>query len=250
MPWYQGFFDEDYVAYHLRGDTARAERTQAECDAVVNALQPAPGAKILDVPCGQGRHAIELARRGYQMTGADLSEHLLGLARKAAAEAQAQVRFEHCDMRELPWENEFDYLINLWTSFGYLETDEENEAVLGNLCRALKPGGKLVLDLPNRDEFVKAPAQGHKDWYEHDGRLVLELHTWTAAGKLRLDRTIIEPDGARRNKWFELRIYTHPEIIAMLHRAGLEWEKTYGDLQGTEFAPTHRRMFVVAIKPN
>ena len=246
-PWYEEFFDEDYVAYHLEGDLWRPERTQLECDFVVKALEPAEGARILDLCCGQGRHAIELAKRGFEVTGADLSEHLLGIARKAAEEAGVSVRLVQCDMRELPLESEFDVVVNMFTAFGYFESDEENDKVLRAVHKALRPGGRFLLDLPNRDVFVQMIPDGQRRWFEHERCLVLEEHTWDMErGRLRLDRMIVEPDGKRRRKSFDLREYTQSEIVEMLARAGLKWERTYGDTEMGEFGPESRRMLVVA----
>jgi SAM-dependent methyltransferase len=250
MPWYEDFFDEDYLRFHLRGGGWVAERTQPECDFIVKALELSKGARVLDLCCGQGRHAVELARRGFNVTGADLSEHLLGIARRAADEAEVSVRFLRCDMRALPWESEFDAVINMFTAFGYFESDEENEKVLRAVHKALRPGGRLLLDLPNRDVFVQMIPDGRRDWYEHEGRLVLEEHTWDMErGRLRLDRMIVEPDGKRRRKSFDLREYTQSEIVEMLGRAGLQWARTYADLEMREFGPESRRMLVVARRP-
>jgi SAM-dependent methyltransferase/ribosomal protein S18 acetylase RimI-like enzyme len=249
-PWYEEFFDEDYIRYHLRGGERESARATAECDFVVQALDLKPGDRVLDLCCGQGRHAVELARRGFDISGADLSEYLLGLAQQAAADANVTVRFERCDMRELPWADEFDAVINMFTAFGYLESDEEDEKVLHAVRTALRPGGQLVMDLPSREAFMKMIPHGHRDWFESEGRLVLDEHTWDAErGWLRLARTIVEPDGSRRHKGFDLRVYTHPEIIAMLRRAGLEWQRTYADVQMSDFGPDSRRMLLIARKP-
>ena len=247
MPWYEDFFDEDYMRFHLRGGAMHAERAPAECDFVVKALELKSDDRILDLCCGQGRHAVELARRGFEVTGADLSEYLLSRAKKAAEEAGVHVDFHRCDMRELPWEGEFDAVINMWTAFGYLESDEEDERVLRAVHRALRPGGRLLLDLPNREAFLKMIRQGQRNWFEHEGCLVLEEHTWDfERGRLRMDRIIMEPDWGRRHKWHDLRVYNHPEIAEMLTRAGLEWQRSFADLDLSDFTPESRRMLVVA----
>jgi ubiquinone/menaquinone biosynthesis C-methylase UbiE len=250
MPWYEDFFDEDYMRFHLRGGATHAKRAPAECDFVARALELKPGDRILDLCCGQGRHAVELAKRGFQVTGADLSEHLLSLAKKAAQEAGVDVRFHRCDMRELPWDAEFDAVINMWTSFGYLESDEEDEKVLRAVHRALRPGGRFHTELPNREVFLRVIPDGQRTWYEHEGHFVLDEHTWDAERKrLRLNRLIIEPGGARRHTGHDLREYTHPEIVEMLTRAGFEWQRTFADLEMSAFQPESKGMFIIAGKP-
>jgi ubiquinone/menaquinone biosynthesis C-methylase UbiE len=251
MAWYEEFFDEDYIRFHLGGAAWLGERTTGECDFVVQALGLKEGDRVLDLCCGQGRHSVELARRGFDVTGADLSEYLLGLARKAAEEAQVGVRFERCDMRELPWNAEFDAAINIFTSFGYLESDEEDEKALRAVHRALRPGGGVLLDLPTLSHFQKIHPGRKRDWSEHEGRLVVDEFTWDMhRSRLRLERAIVEPDGARRRKRFDLRIYTHPEIAAMLGRSGFEWERTFGGLDVSDLGPDSRRMLMLARRPD
>jgi SAM-dependent methyltransferase len=249
MPWYEEFFGEDYMRFHLVGGQREADRAPAECDFIVNALGLKPGDRVLDLCCGQGRHAVELARRGFAVTGADLSRYLLGLARDAAEQAGVEVRLHRGDMRELPWEEEFDAVIVMFTAFGYFDSEEDNERVLREVRKALRPGGRLLLDLPNREVFLNLIADGRRTWYEHEGHLVLDEHTWDLdRGRLRLSRTIVAPDGTRRQTGHDLREYTHPEIVDLLTRAGLQWQRTFADLDMTELNPDSRRMLVVARK--
>ena len=247
MPWYEDFFGEDYMRFHLVGGQREADRAPAECDFIVNALGLKPGDRVLDLCCGQGRHAVELARRGFVVTGADLSEYLLELASEAAMQAAVTVRFHRGDMRALPWEEEFDAVIVMFTAFGYFDSEEDNEKVLRQVRKVLRPGGRLLLDLPNRDVFLKLIADGQRTWYEHEGHLVLDEHTWDAdRRRLRLSRTIVAPDGTRRQTGHDLCEYTHPEIVDLLARAGLQWQHTFADLNMTEFHSDSRRMLVVA----
>src|SRR5262249_42598505 len=118
-PWYGQFFGEDYLR-HFRSPL---ERTAQEVEQIAQRLALAPGSAVLDLCCGYGRHTIPLAQRGYRMTGQDLSEVLLQQARTDAEAQSVQVRWVHGDMRQVPFENEFDAIINIWTSFGYLENE-------------------------------------------------------------------------------------------------------------------------------
>src|SRR5205814_3776760 len=124
------------------------EKTEREVDDLLRLLKLPPGSAILDLGCGYGRHALPLAQRGYQVTGFDKSEHLLRLAQQSDAIAQrVQVRWIHGDMRDIPFTNEFDAVLSLFSSFGYFEEEEENQRVLHQVQRALKPGGLLLMDL-------------------------------------------------------------------------------------------------------
>lgn len=246
MPWYEEFFGEDYMRFHLVGGQREADRAPAECGFIVNALRLKAGDRVLDLCCGQGRHAVELAKRGFTVTGTDLSRYLLGLARNAAEQAGVQVRFHRGDMRELPWEEEFDAVIVMFTAFGYFDSEKDNEKVLCEIRKVLRTGGRLLLDLPNRDVFLNLIADGQRTWYEHEEHLILDEHTWDPDRcRLRLSRTIVAPDGTRRQTGHDLREYTHEEIVTMLEQVGLRHERTYGDIQLSAFTPESRRMLVV-----
>jgi len=250
MAWYEEFFGEDYMRFHLRGGEWLEERTGPQCDFVVSALELRPGARVLDLCCGQGRHSVELARRGFGVTGFDLSEYLLGLAEERAEREGAEVEFVHGDMRELPWEGEFDAVISMFTSFGYLETDAEDERVVAGVRAALRPGGQWFVDHHNRERTSQWMGNGRKDWWEGDGHIVLEEHEWDVLrSRIRMVRTIIAPDGARRQRGFVLRIYSHSEWLAMLGRSGLEWVKTYGSYDGSEYGHDSRGLILIARRP-
>jgi ubiquinone/menaquinone biosynthesis C-methylase UbiE len=235
------------MRFHLQGGEWVEARTPAQCDFLVEALELPLGARVLDLCCGQGRISVELARRGFAVTGLDLSEYLLNLAKERAEAAGVAVEWVHRDMRDLPWENEFDAVVSVFTSFGYLETDEEDEKALGAVQRCLKPGGRLLLDVHNR-EWTAIRFQP-RYWYEHEGHLILDEETWDERqGRITMARTIIAPDGSRRETGFTLRIYAPSEMMKMLERAGLEWERTFGGWEASQYTALSRGMMVVARK--
>ncbi|MDO8729889.1 MAG: class I SAM-dependent methyltransferase [Candidatus Omnitrophota bacterium] len=165
VPWYSekaGFYSPDYLkefAYDIA-----PKKTLAEIDFLEKALALKPGAEILDCPCGHGRHSIELARRGYQVTGQDISSFFLREARNAAQRAQVSVRWIKRDMREIPFEDKFDIALNLFSTFGCLENDEEDQNALDRVGKALKRSGKFMLDTMNREYVVRAYGEKVKDW--------------------------------------------------------------------------------------
>ena len=249
MAWYEEFFGEDYMRFHLLGD-GKYERAQGECDFVVSALELQPRARLLDLCCGQGRHAVELAKRGFRVTGFDLSEYLLGLAKERAGEAGVDVEFVRGDMRELPWDNEFDAVINMFTSFGYLESDEEDERALQAARAALLPGGLLLVDHHNRELTSSWMGNGRKDWWEGDGHTVLDQEAWDVlTSRITMTRTIIGPDGARRQSGFVLRMYSHSEWLGMFRRVGLEWVRSYGAHDDSDYGHDSRKLTIVARRP-
>jgi len=248
MAWYEGFFGEDYLRFHLQGGEWVEARTPGQCDFLVEALELQPGARVLDLCCGQGRVSVELARRGFTVTGLDLSEYLLGLAKERAEQAGVTVEWVPRDMRDLPWEGEFDAVVSVFTSFGYLETDEEDQKVLAAAQACLKPGGRLLLDVHNREQT--ALRFQPRSWAEHEGHIILDEETWDERrGRITMARTIIAPDGSRRQTGFTLRIYAPSEMNRMLEQAGLEWERTYGGWDASQYGALSRGMMVVARKP-
>ncbi len=248
MAWYEEFFGEDYMWFWLRGGEEFDQRAPVECDFVISALDLQPGARILDLCCGQGRHAVELAKRGFRVAGIDLSEYLLGIARGRAEEAGVEVEFVRADMREIPWQGEFDAVVNLFTAFGYLESDEEDEKVVRGVARCLRPEGRFMLDLINRPRIMKQFQA--RDWDEHEEHIVLHEREWDEiTARISCQTTLVAPTGDRRKLSHVLRMYAHAELVGMLGRAGLERVASYGDFEGAEYATESHRMIVVARKP-
>jgi len=158
--WFTTFFDRAYVA-QLREEKSPAQ-TRHEIDFILRALRPPRGARILDVPCGYGRHAAGLARRGFRVVGVDLSRAMLAEARRRFVE-RPRLTFVRGDMRRIAFRAEFDAVVNLYTSFGYF-TPAQNRAVLRRLARALRPGGRLLID--HRDPVYDATLP-RRPWYQH-----------------------------------------------------------------------------------
>ena len=120
---------------------------EEEGEGIVGLLSLPPGASVVDLGCGRGRHAIPLSRRGYRVTGVDLSEKMLGLARERAQREGASVVWVREDMRKFVRRGAFDACLSLFTSFGFFN-DEENELVIGNVAKSPKEGGTTCCSLP------------------------------------------------------------------------------------------------------
>lgn len=252
MVWYKTFYDGHYLKEYASGLTK--ERTEREVDfinSVLNLPQAAPGAtggaRILDLCCGHGRHTVELAAAGYSMVGQDLSATFLDLAKDAAAARDLQIRFVHADMREIPFEGEFDAVINMFTAFGYFD-DEENQKVLDAVARALKPGGKFLIDLINALRIIRDFRA--QSWDElSDGTVVLTKRNYNLlTGNNEELRTYIAPDGSKREVCITCRLYFYPELAKMLNCAGLAPVQVFGDFDGSEYTWDSNRMIVLAEK--
>ena len=141
---FEGVFDEDYLYFYE--EMLSPERTAAEVEQVAELLGPRE--HVLDCPCGHGRISNALAEHGYRVTGIDQSELFLDRARTDAEARGVDVEYVHGDMRELPWKDRFDGVLNWFTSFGYFD-DETNRAVLRQFHDVLHPGGRLVMETQN-----------------------------------------------------------------------------------------------------
>jgi SAM-dependent methyltransferase len=221
-----------FLQLYEQADLARA-RTQV--DQIVTLLDLHPPARILDVCCGYGRHSLELARRGFAVTGVDISERQIGQALRHAASTGTPGRFVVGDVRALPLRGPFDAAINMFLSFGYFATDAESQAMLDQIGRVLRRGGRLLIDFWNREHEIRAFQPTVLDRRDDD---ILEIEDWTfdpLAGRLSWVNTVIFPDG-RREAWTQsIRAFTAAEVNTMLSAAGFTLIGLYGNLDGGPF---------------
>jgi SAM-dependent methyltransferase len=246
--WFEDFFGVDYFAIYE--DVLPPERTAAEVKNILALLDLPPGARVLDMACGHGRHAIPLALLGYQVTGFDLSEVFLERARADAEAAGASVRWLHGDMRELPFDGEFDAVINIFTAFGYFEDPADDLRVLRGVRSALRPGGRFLLETLHRDGLVArfAPRSFEKTT---SGAIVLHERRWDLVGDVIVDEvTLIRPDGTRRNFTTRVRLHSLDEFLALLRQADLEPEGWYGGLDAGELGLNSRRLAIISRRPS
>ncbi len=243
--WFEEIFDEDYLRTlpHL---TPR--QTEREVAFIQEALELPPNSRVLDVGCGYGRHAMEMASRGHRPVGIDLSLPLLIRAADAARRVGVNVDFVHGDMREMTFENEFDAAYCFFTTFGYFD-DDTNRKVAAGICRALKPGGRFVLDLINRDYLIgDLPT---RIWWQGDGCVVLEEVDFNYfTSRLQVQRQIILEDGRQLEHEISIRAYSLHEIGKVLHHAGFRVLEVSGGLplRGRYFGSDSRQLLVVAEK--
>ncbi len=245
-PWYKTLFGEDYL--RIYEPILTLERTQREVDGIVNLLALPQGSSILDLCCGHGRHTIPLAQRGYNVTGQDLSEVFLREAEKEAVAKGVHVDWVHSDMRNIPFENEFDAVINIFTALGYFETQDEDQQVLKQVYKALKPGGLFLLETLHREALMRR-FEPHTIEHHPDGLIVLEerkLDLLTSRVNVKL--TMIYPDGARKEYGHAARVYSLTELAQMLTRAGLQVKAYYGAWNNQELTIDSFRLILLAQK--
>lgn len=242
--WFEAFFGADY--FEIYRDVFPPEATAAEVEGIVSLLSLAPDARVLDLACGHGRHAIPLAERGFAVTGYDLSEVCLARARASAAARGVAVRWIRGDMRALPFDAEFDAVINVFTAFGYFEDPEDDVETLRRVRRALAPGGRFLLETLHRDALL-ARFRPHIEYTTSTGAQVARDTVWDLARSVIDDRvTLVRPDGRRAEYATSLRLRSLHELLALVREAGLEPRAWHGGLDGSTLQLDSRRLVLLS----
>ncbi|MBU1699122.1 MAG: class I SAM-dependent methyltransferase [Candidatus Eisenbacteria bacterium] len=224
----------------------RREIAAGEIENVIARLDLKPGSHILDLCCGVGRHSIELAKRGFRVTAVDRTKKYLDAARERASKEGLGIEFVHEDMREFMRANAYDAAINMYTSFGYFRDPADDEKVLGNLYRSIRPGGRLLMDLMGKE--ILARMFKERDWYEGDGFIILEEREVKESWSWIENRWIILRDGERKDLHLSHRLYSAAELQGLMKSAGFRTTEAFGDLEGGPYNHQAKRLVVVAKK--
>jgi SAM-dependent methyltransferase len=237
-------FDADEYLYFYE-DTLRAEDTPGQVDFILREMGVSPGAKILDLGCGHGRHSNELARRGYGVLAVDMVLGFLEKAREVARAEGLEVHYALGDVRGLGILGGFSHAISIFDAFGFLD-DAGNEDWLRTVFTALEPGGNLLLDLRNRDWMARSILP--VTVLDKGEDMMIDRHFLdTASGRL-VDRRTIVRGGRARTFSFSIRLYTLSEISLLLRTTGFTVERVWGGWDGSPLSITKNRMLVLAKK--
>jgi SAM-dependent methyltransferase len=243
--WWEDLFNDDY----LRAcEKLTDEQIAHEVDFVEDSLGIEKGGAVLDLACGTGRHAIELARRGYEVVGFDLSLAMLARAGEDAQDQEAMLTFVQGDMREMTFEEQFDGVFCWNTSFGYFEEDK-NAQVIDRVHHALKGGGLFLLDVVNRDFIIRqSPSLA---WFEGDGCVCMdEMTVDFITSRMKVKRTMMLDDGRSREIEYSMRIYSLHELGRILHEHGFKVCEVSGRIAtpGVFFGNESPRTLILAEK--
>ncbi len=242
-PWWDEIFSEDFIRTM---DQPKPSFVQREVNFIEESLGVEKGAVVLDLACGTGQHAVELASRGYSVVGFDLSLAMLARASDEAQERGQKLNFLQGDMREMAFEEMFDGIYCWATSFGYFD-EEKNLEVLARAHRALRHGGMLLIDIVNRD-FI-APRQPSLVWFEGEGCVCMdEMHVDFFTSRLKVKRTVMFEDGRTREVDYSIRLYNLHELGKMMHDCGFRVVQVTGQPAhpGVFFGSESPRIIVLA----
>jgi SAM-dependent methyltransferase len=244
--WWEELFSEDFVRANWK---VSDEQIKREVTFVEESLGVAPGGVVLDLGCGSGQHAVELASRGYGVVGYDLSLYQLALAADNAQERSQKLNFLQGDMREMAFEEMFDGIFCWNTSFGYFEEDK-NYSVAERAFRALRPGGMFLVDVMNRD-FVAAHTPSSV-WFEGDSCVCMDdavIDYFTS--RLRVKRSVILDDGRTRECTYSVRLYSFHELGKLLHEVGFRVTEVSGHpaTPGVFLGQASPRILMLAQRP-
>ena len=218
-------------------DQAWVEKTGAQVDFIIQVLGLQGGERILDLACGFGRHALEFARRGYQVTGVDITPAYIGEAKRQAKAEGLVAEFICYDLRELRYDGEFDVAINMADgAIGYLENDAENEKLFDVIAAALVPGGKHLADFCSGDYAAKHFPSRH--WLVGEHSLALADFTWDAAtrcmfygGKeFKFGEPLAKPTTIHCNP---TRVYGLSELAEIMAARGMQVQRAYADFDAS-----------------
>jgi len=204
---------------------------------------------VLDLCCGTGRHDVLLVKKGWQVVGADLSKNLLRIAKNKMQKEEADFPIVQCEMQNLPFRSEvFASVINMFTSFGYLPSEKEDLNSLTEITRTLKSDGGFLLDLVNRDHFLRV----FKDSDTADfGLFTMEEKRSLDKDKMKVTSLwLVTPkdSGEKLALMHELRLYTSEDLRQILSSAGLAPKAMYGNYKAEDYNAESSRLIILAQK--
>ncbi|MEK7310067.1 MAG: class I SAM-dependent methyltransferase [Planctomycetota bacterium] len=241
--WYeQDVFWKTFEPYMFN---EKLERTPKEIDAIISLLELKRGACVLDLCCGPGRHSLELARRGFRVTGVDRTAAYLQKARRKAK--GLRIEFVRADMREFCRPKAFNAVINMFTSFGYFKDQVDDYKVAKNVYESLKPGGVFMLELMGKEILSRIFQE--RDWHEEkDGTILLQERKLNDSWGWTDNKWIIIKGAKRIESNVSHRLYSAVELRRLLTDCGFRKVKAYGSLEGVPYDHKAQRLVVIAYK--
>ncbi len=238
--WYKNWFGNEYLTLYAHRDEQEAKKLIKLVNSNINIESDA---RIIDLCCGQGRHARILANMGFKVVGVDLSRTLLESAKYKNSHSE-NAQFVQADMRCLPFTGSFDLLLNLFTSFGYFDSDEKNQSVFSQFAQVLKHDGRFVFDYMN-DKHVRDNLISHQN--EEIGNINIELERYISDERVQKKITMYQDD--KKSVFFEsVKMYSPEKIQDMMRQSGLSVDKIIGDYDDSAFLTYSPRLIIIGSK--
>jgi SAM-dependent methyltransferase len=233
---------------YLLSELPPAAETAEEVEFICKSLELLDGATVLDLCCGQGRHSQLLADKGLRVVGLDSSRFLLTEAQKNEFSSQSRMHLIEGDTRHIPLKPACDAVINLFTSFGFFE-DNDNKTIITEVAAALKPSGKLLLEYWNPYAVLQLDQTRNWWWMSESLLALAEVEYDPVSGRLSDYRTVIDlSTGATQESVNHIRFYFPTELKGLLASAGLKVRAMYGDFDYSPFLTESRRLITIAEK--
>ncbi|PSG98830.1 MAG: hypothetical protein BRC29_01745 [Nanohaloarchaea archaeon SW_7_43_1] len=222
----------------------KLESSKEEIEKIIDLADLEAGMKVLDMPCGVGRHSIELQKKGFEVVGVDKTTDYIEDAK--AEDESGNIEFIREDMKDFGRENSFDVVINWWNSFGYFEDREDDRQMLENIHTSLKDRGVLVMDYYGKEIAAMRDLSHH--WSEQDGIYNMEKarpkNNWK-----KVENTWIKVENGETAEYtWEQRLYAASELEQMLKQVGFSEVDFYGNVEGEDFDDEADRLIVLAKK--
>ncbi len=224
----------------------RMSSTSEQVEKIIKLLDLNRGDNILDLCCGVGRHSLEFAKKGYEVTGVDLTERYIEEAKSKAEEEDLDIEFAVADMKEFEREETYDAAINFFSSFGYFKDESDNTRVMENVHSSLKDGGKFLIDVMGRKVMTREFTE------KREGRLddgyFIEERKIKGDWELLENRWTLITKGDVKKGTFYIKIYSAEELKEMLENSGFASIDLYGDLDKSDYGEDAERLIAVARK--
>ena len=238
--WFTTWFNTPY--YHLLYKDRNQSEAEYFIQHLLQQLKPSEEATFLDVACGKGRHSKFIHQNGFNIHGIDLSAESIKEASKDSAES---LHFQQHDMRETYLENHFDYALNLFTSFGYFESDNDNQRVINAMAKNLKKGGKLIIDFMNAKNVILNIVEEEIKVVEK-----IRFHIQRKVENGYILKDIRFTDIGKNHHYQEkVQVLGLSDFSHYLQKAGLNIVDLWGDYELNDFDVLHsNRLIIVAQK--
>ena len=244
---WQKIMYSDLSAALLLDSQANHKLARKEVSFLISVLGLKKEQSVLDIPCGTGRYALVFAQKGFPVEGIDINDACLKIAKKTC-QGMKNVQIKKGDMRKLTWaKGKFDIILNMFTSFGYFQTDRENTQILKGFFQALKPGGKIILQTINKNWILSRFSPF--SWEETPHLHIITKRSFHSKTKyLEANQALLYK---KSKKWepsyHRIRLYSIPEMKALMKKVGFKKIKVLKEPFGKTSQIPHRPTYVAEV---